>query len=256
MIKLKRMDLANNSAGGKEYLRLCEHLEKCQMTPEETVGMKKLGETTTDEQRKAFEKYAMFSITRARKGIGSEEYIRRWKDMTFEKWIIENGDDLLIESVAEKIRKNACIGCSHQGIFGPFSFRSNALKNSKILPEELTWEAFSDMTCDMMLSYAGRLELYKKNWEMENTELMKYINAYRFEIEGFEADYHWTIVDSMDDLEYQEYDKKIIKNYEKDFIEFTDSLGDTTFSDYRALENAIKWLSFWAKNGHSMYASW
>ena len=91
---------------------------------------------------------------------------------------------------------------------------------------------------------------------MNNVEVMKHIKTFRTEIERFEADYHWTIVNSMDDLEYQEYDQKMIKNYDQDFIKFIGSLGETTFGNYRALEDAIKWLRFWAKTGHSMYASW
>lgn len=255
MKELKELGLKSLEVG-REYETLQKELSKFEITPEESIGMKTLGEAEPEIQKFAFEKYAMISIEKARKGIGSEMYIRRWKDMTFEKWIKENANDLLIESVPEKIRKNACIGGSHQGNFGPFSFRGNVLKNSKILPEEQTWEAFSDMTCDMMLSYAGRLELYKKKWEMNNVELMKHIKTFRTEIERFEADYHWTIVNSMDDLEYQEYDQKMIKNYDQDFIKFIGSLCETTFGDYRALEDAIKWLRFWAKTGHSMYASW
>ena len=112
------------------------------------------------------------------------------------------------------------------------------------------------MDTDMMLSHASRLESVKIKWETQNPEMMKSINMYREDIENFEVNYHWTIVDSMSDIEYEEYDKKMNSKYRKEFIGFIDALSGSTFGDYRALEDAIKWLRFWAKTGHAMYASW
>ena len=250
----KQYDWNKNPEAEAEYGGLKVQLSGLEMCPEESVGMKRLKELPEDIQRKAFDTYIVPRIEDAKKGDGNPHYIKHWKDMTFEKWVKEDGESFFDWDMPELMK-------DMPRAFGPFgmvagwmSFRGKCIGYCELIPENLRDEAYTDMEPVQMQDYANKLDEYARKWEQDNSEIFSQLEKYKDNLTEWDKDNDWTVTLGMDDAKKNAHKTMMKKKYGDEFIGFQKCLCESNYYSYKNLVDAISWLRFWAEKGHGMWA--
>ena len=122
-----RFDLKKNQEAKEEYYNLKKKLSELEVCPEESVGMRRLKELSVTQQRKAFEEYAVPRIKDAKEGDGHKGFNDHWKDMTFERWVMDNVDAFLDWDMPKLMKDMPRTFGPFQYLAGWMSFRGKCI---------------------------------------------------------------------------------------------------------------------------------
>lgn len=254
MKELDNLDFKDNPEAKKESGELNLKLSELQICPEETVGMRRLKELSLDEQKKAFEEYAVPRIRDAKAGKGHDSFNKYWKDMTFGKWLEKHANNFLEHEIPGIMKDLPRTFGPFQSLAGWMSFRGKCIGNSEMIPSNLRNEAYSDMNPEQMIEYAAHLEIFTKEWEQKHSEILSQLENYKEQLNSWNKDNDWMVLIGKNEEQMKEHKQKMKAKYGNEFIGFKEVLNDTSYGDYKILKDAITWLRFWSERGHGMWA--